>query len=92
MILQEYLTSVREQLAKQNEATLRVKVSPGAAQTKWHSLLESDFPQAKIRIAAAPERGKANSAITKFIQKEFNCTAEITSGFTNSSKTIKLTK
>lgn len=92
MILDDYLSAVRKTLEKNGTAVLRIKVSPGAAKTKWHSLLDGEEKVAKIRVAAAPERGRANTLITKFVQKYFNCTAEITSGHTSSTKTVKLWK
>lgn len=90
MNLTEYLDSVKEKLHTNGETILQIKCTPGAAKTKWHSLLDGETPIAKLRVAAAPERGKANSMITKFIQKEFNCNAEITTGHTSSTKLVKL--
>ncbi len=92
MILNEYLTIVKEKLLQDGKAILQIKCSPGADKTAWHSLLDGETPIAKLRVAAAPERGKANLVITKFIQKEFNCAAEITSGHTSSTKLLKLLK
>ncbi len=92
MILEDYLTAVREKLSQKGEAILQIKCSPGAAKTEWHSLLDGEKLVAKLRVAAAPERGKANSVITNFIQKEFDCIVEITSGHTNSIKLLKLWK
>lgn len=92
MTLDEHLTEVRETLGKNGSAVLRIKVSPGAAQTRWHSLLDGKERIAKIRVVAAPERGRANALIIKFIQKSFNCSAKITSGHTSSTKTIQLCK
>lgn len=90
MILKEYLDSVKEKLQNNGEAILQIKCTPGAATTKWHSLLDGEIPIAKLRVAAAPERGKANSMITKFIQKEFSCSVKITTGHTNNTKLLKL--
>ena len=92
MILEEYLNSVKNALLQKKSAILHIKCSPGAIKTEWHSLLDGETPIAKLRVAAAPEKGKANSLITKFIQKEFNCIATITSGQTNSTKLLKLSK
>lgn len=88
----EYLDSVKEKLNTNGETILQIKCTPGAAKTEWHSLLDGETPIAKLRVAAAPERGKANSMITKFIQKEFTCGVEITTGHTNSTKLLKLWK
>ena len=90
MNLTEYLDSVKEKLQNNGEAILQIKCTPGAAKTKWHSLLDGETPMAKLRVTAAPERGKANYMITKFIQKEFNCHVEIMTGHTNSTKLLKL--
>lgn len=92
MTLEEYLNSVQEALGHKGTAMLQIKCTPGAAKTKWHSLLDGEKPLAKLRVAAAPERGKANSMITKFIQKYFNCESEIITGHTQSTKLLKLWK
>ncbi len=92
MSLEQYLNSIKENLQNNSKAILQIKCSPGAAKTEWHSLLNGETPVAKLRVAAAPEKGKANSMITKFIQKEFNCNVEIASGHTNSTKLLKLWK
>ena len=92
MILDEYLSTVKEKLLQEGKAILQIKCSPGASKTEWHSLLDGETPLAKLRIVAAPERGKANAMIIKFIQKEFDCMAEITSGHTSSTKLLKLWK
>lgn len=90
MILDDYLTSIRETLFREKQVVVQIKCTPGAAKTEWHSLLDGETPIIKLRVAAAPERGKANLLITKFIQKEFNCNVEITSGHTSSTKLLKL--
>ena len=90
MILDEYLNTVKKKLRDTDKTVLQIKCSPGANKTQWHSLLNGETPIAKLRVAAAPERGKANALITKFIQKEFDCIAEITSGHTSSTKRLKL--
>lgn len=91
MNIEDYLILVQKTLETKGETILQIKVSPGAEKTKWHSLLNGEKPVAKLRVVAAPEKGKANSMITKFIQKEFDCHAEIMSGHTNSTKLVKLT-
>jgi uncharacterized protein (TIGR00251 family) len=92
MKLNDYLDTVKNNLSQNGETILQIKCSPGANKTEWYSLLDGEKPIAKLRVAAAPERGKANLVITKFIQKDFNCTAEITSGHTSSIKLLKLWK
>lgn len=90
MTLEKYLDSIKKILQSKGEAMLQIKCTPGAQKTEWHSLLDGDTPTAKLRVKAAPEKGKANLMITKFIQKEFSCSAEITTGHTTSLKLLKL--
>jgi len=49
---------------------LRIKVIPKSAKNEVTEILEDDT--IKIRIKAAPEKGKANEELIKFLSKELN--------------------
>lgn len=49
---------------------VRVKVIPGASRTEGSGIRESaDGPALLVRIAAAPEKGKANDELTAWLAK-----------------------
>jgi uncharacterized protein (TIGR00251 family) len=49
---------------------LAVKAVPGAAKTEFAGLKDRRL---RVRIAAAPERGRANEALCAFIAKALGC-------------------
>lgn len=68
--------------------TLRVKVVPNASQTSYCGLINSLH---KFRIAAPPEKGKANETLIDFLAEILHIRKNqitIQSGQTNSLKTI----
>lgn len=79
---------------------LRVKVTPKSPQTKLTEILNEvidDTPTQtyKIRIKAAPEKGKANKELIKFLAKELSLPTSafsIISGKTDRIKLIKISQ
>jgi uncharacterized protein YggU (UPF0235/DUF167 family) len=49
---------------------LAVKAVPGASKTEFAGIKEGRL---RVRIAAAPERGRANGALCAFIAKALGC-------------------
>lgn len=83
------------QLHEDGEIFLRIKVSPNASKNEIVSLsLDGEGEETlKIKIAAAPEKGKANAEISKFFAKTFEIpkkNVNIISGEKNPLKLIKL--
>lgn len=71
--------------------TFGVKVVPGASKTEFVGWLGE---MAKIKVAAAAEKGKANKALIAFLSKRFRIgkgNISITSGETSKVKRIKIT-
>ena len=69
---------------------LRVKVAPNARGNMIDKLHDGRL---KIKIAAAPENGKANKAITKFLAEKLGvgiCDVEIVAGHIIREKTVKI--
>jgi uncharacterized protein (TIGR00251 family) len=67
-----------------------VKVVPGSSKTAISGLLDKML---KIRISAAPEKGKANRCLTEFLAKRFNVKKQavtIISGKTTPVKNIRI--
>jgi len=84
---------ILKQLNTKGEAYLAVKVIPGSAKTEFRELMAD--ATYKIAIAAAPEKGKANTELVKFLAKEFKIIKSrviIISGAGERTKLVKITK
>jgi len=67
----------------------RIRVAPGAQKTEIVEQM-SDGETWKIRIAAPPEKGKANAELLRFLKKKYGMRAEIISGETDRVKLVKV--
>ena len=54
---------------KEEGLVLFVKIIPGSSQNRIIGVINGDF--LKIKIAAPPEKGRANSALIKFLSELF---------------------
>ena len=73
-----------------NAVLLPVKVVPGASRTR---LLGEWDGRAKIAVAAAPERGKANNALIGFLAKHLGVRkgdVTVVAGHSSPVKTIRI--
>ena len=72
---------------------VRVKVRP---KSKANEIVETmDDGTIKVRVKAAPEKGKANKEVVKLLAKKYNVSksdVEIVSGKTDQIKLIKIAK
>lgn len=71
-------------------ATLQLKVSPGAAANSIGTWVGDRL---KIRVTAAPEKGKANKAVIKLLSQKLNIKASaitVTQGMVSSCKTVEI--
>lgn len=71
-------------------AKLRIKVVPGASRSALGGWLGEML---KVRVAAPPEKGKANDAVVKLLAAELQVPASvisIASGKTSQEKTIEI--
>ena len=86
-MLDQYLSEFNNK----GEIYLRIKVRPGASKSEVIDILSDDT--IKINVAAAPERGKANKELSKFLKKEFKAgDIKIISGKAERIKLIKIVK
>ncbi len=79
-----------ELTTEQNAVLLPVKVIPGASRTRLMGVLDG---RAKIGVAAAAEKGKANEALTGFLAKLLGVRRRhvaVVSGRTSPLKTIRI--
>lgn len=84
---------IEAQLNTEGEAYLSVKVIPGSAKSEFRELMSDNTY--KIAIAAAPEKGKANTELVKFLAKELKVAKNrlvILSGAGERTKLVKITK
>lgn len=87
------LEDFKQQLKRNGEVYLSLRIRPRAAQTKIKQVMTDET--IKIDVAAVPVKGKANAALVKFLAKEFAVPAEqvmIMAGVGESSKLVKLRK
>ena len=70
---------------------VRVKVIPRSPKTEIVGTLEDGT--LKVRVAAPPEKGKANEELCRFLAKHFGVarqTVEVVSGETATSKLVRV--
>jgi uncharacterized protein len=85
-VISDELTS---ELQAKGRLTLTLKVIPKSSRNEIVGLLEDG--SLKLKIAAAPEKGKANAAICEFLASEFDVpkrNVEILRGETSSIKQV----
>lgn len=79
-----------QELADKGSVQFYVRARPGMAQTKAVSMMDDE--SIKIDIAAAPEGGKANVELIKYLEKEFGATVQIVSGATARMKLVRVSR
>lgn len=69
---------------------LRIKVVPRAKVTEWVEPLADGT--LKVRVAAVPEKGKANEVLLKFLAKHYNVSPRSVTILSGKNDVIKLIK
>jgi uncharacterized protein (TIGR00251 family) len=85
------LSQVRAKLAAEGAVTIPVKVIPRAAKTECSGFLEDG--SLKIKLAAVPDKGKANAELRRFLAELFEIDhreVSIVSGETSPRKLVRL--
>ncbi|MFH1522888.1 MAG: DUF167 domain-containing protein [Patescibacteria group bacterium] len=85
------LASYKEQLKKEGEVYLKIKVKTNSQKNKVKEFMSDGT--LKMDIAAEPDIGKANQELIKFLAKEFKVgknNVEIKSGAINKIKLVKI--
>ncbi len=88
--MDQYLETLRNKLKQESLIYMRIKVIPGSAKTKFAEFMEGTEPTLKIRIAAPPEKNKANKVCLKFLSTFFQAKAELVSGHASPLKLIRI--
>jgi len=84
---------ILKQLNDKGEVYLAIKVIPGSSKTEFREIMADGTY--KIAIAAAPEKGKANIELIKFLAREFKVLKSrlvIISGAGERTKLVKIIK
>jgi len=83
-----FLKRLKQDLQTAKSLTLKVKVTPCAPRSEiFDELTDGTL---KVRLQVVPEDGKANKALIKLLEKEFQAAVEILSGEKNTKKIIRL--
>lgn len=93
MTSREIIEKYKEILDKGKDIVLTVKVSTRMSRTRFTGQMEDGT--LKMNVTSAPEKGKANKEIIKFLSKELGVpknSIEIISGETSPKKMIKIRK
>jgi len=85
------IARLHDRLKAEGKLSLPVRVVPRSPKTEWAGFLESgDW---KIKVAAPPERGKANEELIRFLAAEFGVprnAIEIVAGVSSQHKLIRI--
>lgn len=83
-----------QEFKERGEVYLRIKARPGAAATEAKGVLQTEEGETiKVDVAAAPERGKANEELVRYLADWFNVgkgQVKIISGAGDKVKLIKI--
>ena len=71
-------------------SAFRVKVIPKSSRTEIVGELGDGT--LKVRVAAVPEKGKANAELCAFLAKEIGAEVEVVSGQTSAMKLVRLSR
>ena len=83
--------ALRARLRAEGKLALQIRVTPKSPQTAWSGMLADGTY--KLKIAAAPEKGKANAELVRFLAGEFAVergAVEIVSGETSRLKQVRI--
>lgn len=89
-------TELAKEFSDKGEVYLRIKARPGAQATEAKGVLAGeDGDTIKVDVAAAPEQGKANLELVRYLADWFNvqkAQVKIISGAGDKVKLIKIAK
>ncbi len=86
-------STLKQELAQKESVQFYVRARPSMPSTKVVEVMDDE--SIKIDIAAAPEGGKANAELMKFLAKEFGVSKDavnIVSGATSRMKLVRVSE
>ena len=91
MTASELTLVLRAQLARDGRLALKLRVQPKSPRSEWGERLEDGT--LKVRLAAPPEKGKANEELRRFLAGQLGVTraqVEIVAGASGHSKQVRV--
>jgi uncharacterized protein len=85
------IEKIKDQLLRNGSVKFKVKIIPKSSRNEIVGELTDDI--LKIKLTAAPEKNKANTALIKFLAKTLNIAnhnVQIISGHTSQKKIIEI--
>lgn len=85
------LEAWKRELRESRRLVLTLKITPKAPRTGWAGAL--DDGTLKVRIAAPPEKGKANAELARFLSRELGVppsSVEIVTGASSARKQVRV--
>jgi uncharacterized protein len=85
------LEALKRNLRENRRVVLPLKIIPKSPRTGWAGAL--DDGTLKVRIAAPPEKGKANTELVRFLSHEFGVapsSVEIVTGASSARKQVRV--
>lgn len=85
------LAPFQQRLRSEGRLTLQIRVIPRSPATTWAGLMADG--SVKLKIAAVPEKGKANEELTRFLAREFavpRSNVEILAGASSHAKLVRI--
>ncbi len=85
------IKNFKKELKNNGQVYFKIKVLPNSSKTEFKDVLCDNI--IKMSVAAAPEKGKANKELIRFLSKEFGVTRDcvrIISGVGSRTKLLKI--
>lgn len=85
------LEALKRELRESQRLVLSLKITPKAPRTGWAGAL--DDGTIKVRVAAPPEKGKANAELARFLGRELGVppsSVEIVTGASSARKQVRV--
>jgi uncharacterized protein len=88
--MQESVENIKRNIKEGEDVYFRVKVIPGSSKSELAEIMEDGTM--KIRIAAQPEKGRANEELVRFLSKQFEASRGKIKIISGAGERVKLVK
>ena len=83
--------TLRTRLTASGKLSLKIRVIPKSPKTEWAGILEDGT--IKVKVAAVPEKGKANDELIRFLAEEAHVpknNVQVVAGAASQNKLVRL--